>query len=241
MLTLHGFGPKLGLADASPYVLRLDAYLRLCGVPFERHDDVSFISKTPHGRLPCLSDDGTLVADSFRAIDHLRSVHQIDPDRHLHPAQLATTQLVTRLFTGHVYWLMLRARWVDDAGFAHIDRTFFADLPQPLRFIIPKVARRNIIRDCRGMGVLDYSKDEWFAEMHTAMRTLDTLLGEQDFFLGDQAQSVDATAYAFLSQVFLASMPLELTEAMQGHTALKAFCLRFHEQFYPDLKHRNNH
>jgi hypothetical protein len=35
MIKLHGFGPAWGLPDLSPFVTKVDCYLRLVGLPHE--------------------------------------------------------------------------------------------------------------------------------------------------------------------------------------------------------------
>ena len=62
-----GYVPAWGLADISPYVTKIIAYMTFTGLEFERRtQDLARIDEdAPHGKLPYIIDsDGTKVADS---------------------------------------------------------------------------------------------------------------------------------------------------------------------------------
>lgn len=62
MITLYGFGPAFGLPDPSPFVIKVEALLKMAGLAF-RTDTTGF-RKAPKRKLPYIDDDGTLIADS---------------------------------------------------------------------------------------------------------------------------------------------------------------------------------
>lgn len=64
MIKLHGFGARLGVADPSPFVLKVDAYLRVTGTAFDRVNSLNNLSKAPKGKLPFIDDGGQIIADS---------------------------------------------------------------------------------------------------------------------------------------------------------------------------------
>ncbi|MBS0244877.1 MAG: glutathione S-transferase N-terminal domain-containing protein, partial [Proteobacteria bacterium] len=62
MITLHTFGPGLGLPDPSPFVVKADVLLKMSGLPYRKV--ISDSRKAPKGKLPYIDDDGTKVADT---------------------------------------------------------------------------------------------------------------------------------------------------------------------------------
>ena len=72
MIKLHGFGPKLGLPDASPFVLKVDAYLRLADIPFESVSGIDNVRKAPKSKLPFITDGDQVISDSAFIVQHLQ-------------------------------------------------------------------------------------------------------------------------------------------------------------------------
>ncbi len=71
MIKLFCFGPHFGVADPSPFVLKVATYMKMAGIEFESHADIRNLQRAPKGKLPYIEDDGELVADSFFIIKHL--------------------------------------------------------------------------------------------------------------------------------------------------------------------------
>ena len=99
MIKLHGFGPNLGLPDASPFVLKIDAYLRLADIPFESVSGMDNIRKAPKSKLPFITDpsitDGDqVISDSAFIVQHLQKKHAVNLDADLTEEQKAIAHLV---------------------------------------------------------------------------------------------------------------------------------------------------
>src|SRR5262249_35269940 len=65
MIQLHGFAPLWGLSDLSPFVTKVEVYLRLAKLPFEMvpFSPASFLG-APKGKLPYITDGGEKIPDS---------------------------------------------------------------------------------------------------------------------------------------------------------------------------------
>src|SRR6266480_4243567 len=73
MIKMHGYIPAWGVPDVSPFVTKIDCYLRMVGLPYElvkleRGD----LTKTPKGKLPVIEDDGETVCDSVFIVEYLK-------------------------------------------------------------------------------------------------------------------------------------------------------------------------
>ena len=62
MIILYTFGPYFDLPDPSPFVMKAEVLLKMADLPYET--DTGGFNKAPKGKLPYISDDGEIVADS---------------------------------------------------------------------------------------------------------------------------------------------------------------------------------
>jgi glutathione S-transferase len=70
MLTLYSYPELFGIADNNPYGLKVYAFLRLAGLPFQ-HEHIFDASAAPRGQLPYIEDGAETIGDSDTIIDHL--------------------------------------------------------------------------------------------------------------------------------------------------------------------------
>ena len=80
MLTLYSYPTLFGVADNNGYGLKVFAFLRLAGVPFQ-HEHIFDASKAPRGQLPYIVDDGETIGDSETIIAHVIRKYRLDDRR----------------------------------------------------------------------------------------------------------------------------------------------------------------
>jgi glutathione S-transferase len=233
MITLYQFPPAFGLPNASPFCLKLELYLRMAGLPYGNRYTLD-LHRAPKGKLPWIDDDGTVVADSGLIIDHLKNKYGDPLDSDLTPAQRAAGLAITRLFEEHLYWTVLHDRWISAAGWAMTRPGFFGAMPWPLRVIVPWVARRGIRAELHGQGMGRHTPEQIHALGVADVDALAALLGDQAFFLGAKATSVDAVAAAFLANILMVPLETPVKRATAAHTNLVAYCQRMAQQYFPD-------
>lgn len=56
MIKLYGFGKRFGVVDGSPFVVKVDLYMRMASIEFEVESDFNAIKKSPKGKLPFIED-----------------------------------------------------------------------------------------------------------------------------------------------------------------------------------------
>jgi len=83
MIKVHKFGPAFGLPDPSPFVTKLETYLRMTGQPYEAV--TGNVPKAPRGHLPLIEIDGKIVTDSTAIIDQLEAARSDKLDARLDP------------------------------------------------------------------------------------------------------------------------------------------------------------
>jgi glutathione S-transferase len=233
MITLYTFGPAWGLPDPSPFVTKAEMLLKLAGLPYEKA--AKGLSGAPKGKLPYLSDEGKIVADSTFIRLYLEARYGIDFDAGLSPAERGAAWAAEKLCEDHLYWLIVHARWMDDANFARGPAKFFAAVPAPLRPVVKRVVRRQIRRDLRGQGLGRHSEAEREILASRALDTLAALLADKPYLMGEKPCGADATLYAFVTGTLCPLFEARMRNAAASHPNLVAYGERLTREYYPGL------
>lgn len=234
MIKLHGFGANNGLPDASPFVLKVDAFLRLAGIPFESRSGIGNMKNAPKGKLPFISDGDQVVADSRFIVQHLQANHGADLDAHLSDEQKAIAYTLQTTLEEQLYWCVLHFRWVDDAGWAQVKEAFFAKMPMPLKVIVPLVVRRKMRDAIKKQGTGLHSPDEILKIARECLQHVSNLIGHSPYLFGDKPCSADATVYGFVAQVTLATIDTPVNQAAKEFPALQRYCEHFKNKHYSE-------
>lgn len=231
MIKLYGFGAGLGIVDPSPFVVIVIAYLKIADIPFETINSANNLQKAPRSKLPFIDDEGEIIPDSFMIIQHLKNKYQADIDQHLSEEEAAQAFLIGRSFDEDFYWQIVYSHWYEDAGWKQTKVAFFDDLPAPLKWIIPGIARRSV-RDRLGkQGIALRDKQEILLLAEHALNSYSKMLTDKPYFLGESVCSLDVIAYGHLSQLILADFDCELNKLAEGYQNLIDFVHRFHTNF----------
>lgn len=203
MLTVHGFVPDWGLADLSPFVVKLETWLRLAKIPYRRA--LGDPRRAPKKKLPYIvDDDGRTIADSDAIIRHLKATRDITLDAHLDPRTAAIGEAVRALLEEHHYFVIVYVRWC----IAESRRVYRPTLlryyeglgiPRFLHGLVFAAAVRDLQGQAYKQGVARHSEAEIMEIGKRHFSAVADVLGDQPFLLGDRPSSVDATVYAFLA------------------------------------------
>ena len=233
MIKLYQFDPAFGLPNASPFCMKLETWLRMAGLPFEAPlGTLHNLQRAPLGKLPYIVDQGVAIADSGFIIEHLTTEYAVKLDAWLDASQRATALAWQRLLEEHLYWAVVHTRWVQDAGWALTREAFFGQLPVPLKWVVPTVARRGLIRQLRGHGMGLHAEPQIIALGQADITALADFLGDKRYFMGSEPCSLDACAYAFLANLLWAPVESELKRHAQRFPQLQAYCERMRGSYY---------
>lgn len=232
MIKLFGFGPAFGLVDPSPFVLKVDALLRLSGLPYELVNDFSAFRRAPKGKLPMIEDKGQLIPDSYFIYEYLQEKYQLNIDGHLNQEQQGLAHLLTKSLEENFYWCVVYSRWIREDTWPIVKESLFGKMPVPMRYIIPIVARSGVKTNLQKQGLGRHTEAEILQIFEHSLNSLADVLGDKNYFFGEKASSFDACAYAFLSSVILADLDNDFNLKAKSYTTLEGFCHRFKKEFY---------
>jgi len=230
-IQLHQFPTALGMPNLSPFCMKVENWLRLAGLPYEIRWQPD-PRKGPVGKLPFVVVDGETLCDSERIIARLSQKHGIDLDAGLSAEQRAVSHAFGRMLDEHTYWALVHARWIDPAVWRRFRRVFFGALPLPVRGLVATIAQRQVRRDLRSQGIGRHPEADLYARLAADLASLSALLGDQPFFFGEQPTKLDATAYAFLGNIWEAQLDTAAKPLLGVHTNLVAYCSRMRERCY---------
>jgi glutathione S-transferase len=203
-----GYGGSADSPDISPFVVKLETWLRMSGLPYETR--IGNIAMTPEHKLPVALIDGKLIAGSSLIIEHLQERFPLAlNDNHLTPLQRAHSLAIKALFETHIYFAGLYLRWGIDHNmdiyrpmlidYATHSAPSFAKPVVPLfaPLVLPFV-RRRIMRQAWEQGIGRHTYEEIVRMGMAAWAAVTDLLGEQTYLLGDRPSTVDATSFAWI-------------------------------------------
>lgn len=236
MIKLIGFGRAFGMPDPSPFVVKVDAFLRFSGLPYEYVANVNALRSAPKKKLPIIKDEGQVVADSYFIVEYLKEKYRLTIDDGLTPAQLGQAHLMCKSLEENFYWCLVYSRWMDDATWALVKQTLFGKMPAPLKLFVPAMIRKGVRKDLYAHGIGRHSDKEVLQIFEHSLQSLSQILNTQPYFFGNKATTFDATAYGLLASFILADIDNAFNRQARTYANLVEYCQRIQNQFYANVQ-----
>jgi len=221
-----------GLKSVSPFCLKVDAFLRMTGIP---HTSVT--ASTPFGgpkrKAPWIEHDGRTLGDSTFIIAYLIDRFGVDPDAGLSADQRGRAVAIQRLVEENLYWVMVFDRWVRDENWPVLKQSVLGQVPSVVRTVVAPIARRGVKGQLRGHGMGLHSPEEIEMIARRDLEALAGMLGDRDWFLGDSPTLVDATVFSLLANIRYVAFASPMKAMIDNHPNLAAHVDRFRARFYP--------
>jgi glutathione S-transferase len=232
MITLHAFGPAMGLPEISPFVTKAHVLLQMAGLPYETSTKVGGFLKAPKGKLPYIKDNDIIVSDSTFIRFYVEKTYGIDFDRGLKPVEKAAGWALERMCEEHLYWLIVDVRWLDDANFRAGPAQIFRSFPAPVRPLIERIVRRTMRKTLRLQGL---GRHDAAARLELAKRdflAISDILADKPFLFGDEPRGADASVGAFVIGALARAITTPLRDAAESMPSLVAYSERMSKRFF---------
>ena len=233
MLTLYTFGPTRTLPDPSPFVTKALVLLKMAGLPYQAK--TGGLRGAPKGKLPFLEDDGQKIADSSFIRMHLETRHHIDFDRGLTSAQKAEAWAFEKLCEDHLYWIIVRERWLKNDNFDAGPRMFFDAVPALIRPVIISIMRRKVRRELWSQGLGRHSEAETVALVKRGYGAISDFLADKLFLMGAEPCGADATVFAWISGALWENTKGEVSDAIASFANLRTYRDRGMQRWFPEM------
>lgn len=226
MIKVHKYGPAFGLPDASPFVTKVETYLRIVGEPYE--EVLTDVRKMPRKQLPCVTVDGTIIPDSSEIIAQLEARRPTKLDAHLDAKQRAVAFAFKTMLEEYLYFAVLYLRWTTDEGWRAFEpglREMLGRLGVPalLRGLVSGQARKQVTARHEAQGIGKKPHAELVATCKQVVDALAVHLGDGPFVCGEKPTTYDATAYAFVAGLLCPAFKNEVREHATSKPNLVAY------------------
>ncbi|HYI01265.1 glutathione S-transferase family protein [Hyalangium sp.] len=230
MIILHQGPAAWGVANISPYCVKLESYLRMVGVPYTAR--AADFRKAPKGKIPFIEEDGKMLGDSQHIIEHLKRKHGDPLDAKLSAEDVAKGHAVRRMLEESTYWHIIQVRWADEEGWRAYRPTFEAIFPPVVGKVVVPMIRRKTVQRLRAQGLGRHRPEEILEMGKADISTVAALLGDKPYLLGDEPSSFDATVYAFLVSILAFPVDSPFRRYTQEQQNLVRYVQRFQQRYF---------
>jgi glutathione S-transferase len=235
MIKVHKFGPAFGMPDASPFVVKVETYLRITGQKYETV--TADVRKAPRKQLPYVDVDGTIIPDSTRILDEFEGRRADKLDAHLSDHERSVAFAFKSMLEAHLYFGMLFMRWATDDGWAVFEPTLREMLgaygvPSLMRGMVAKAARKQTVTRVVRQGIGRAPRREVVATCNEIVDAVSHQLGASTFICGDRPTTYDATLYAFASGLLCPAFDNEVRKHTANKENIVAYDKRLREKYW---------
>lgn len=239
---LYQFARTTSLPSLSPYVLKVETWLRLTGLKYENVDH-KFKFHSKKGQLPFIELNGTQIGDSTTIIKELSQKFEKDIDAGLTKEQKNISHAMISMVENHLTFVILSWRAKNPGEMINgykinFQQSLGSKIPNAILsffFRLNYGHRASKIVKAQGIGV--HKPDEIVELGKEDLNTLSELLADKPFFFGDEPSLLDIVVFASTAQIYFISdeSKYALKEFMVEQCAnLVGHVSRIKERCYPD-------
>jgi glutathione S-transferase len=226
MLTLYSYPELFGVADNNGYGLKVFAFLRLAGVPFQ-HEHLFDASAAPRGQLPYIVDDGQTIGDSETIIAHLVAKYRLTIDAALTQAQRDQSLLITRMLDD-LYWVMSYSRWKDERYWPAFCAALMRQHPNLNEPGLLRAKEYNAQRYYY-QGIGRYAPEAAYARGLADLAVMADAVPEEGYLHGARPTAIDAGIYGFIANIHFYTIETPLKEFVTSRPNLVRHCTAIHD------------
>lgn len=237
VIKLHKFGPAFGLPDASPFVVKVETYLRMSGQKYEVV--TSDVRKAPRGQLPFVDIDGTVIPDSTAIIEFLEAKRDPKMDARLSADERANGLAFKSMLEEYLYFGVLQMRWAEDDGWEvfqpNLRKMLTAGgVPSFLVGLLTSRIRKQVAGRARTQGMGRKPRAEIVKVCCEMIDALAVRIGDRPYLFGDAPTTYDATAYAFAAGALCPAFANEIQRSAAANKTLVTYADRIREKYWQE-------
>jgi glutathione S-transferase len=225
MLELVTLPAAFGMRNVSPFCLKVEMLLTSLDVPFKVSEEPD-PRKAPKGKLPFLVVEGERIADSELITQYLDQLTGGRVYQGLSAQQKAQGMALARLLEDHFYWMIVASRWLDEDWWPNVVQGFFGPLPAPVRAIVSRLARRQVVQTYNLHGLGRHSLEEQKSFARRDLEVLDVLVPAGGFLFSEQPDIFDFTVASMMAGVYDNQPATWVTHIAAEYDGLRAYTER---------------
>merc|ERR1712088_442981 len=208
MVYLFQFQRSPCIPSISPFCLKLESWLKLHGIKYMNVDHkCKFRSKK--GMLPFIEINGEEIADSNMIIETLAAKFGKEMPAQLSAEQKNVRHAMVAMVENHLHWTMVhwRSRESDNIlkGYKLDIQTMIGSKAPPsiLNWVFKYMHCRKGMKKVKSQGLGVHSAEEIEQFGKSDLLVLSEMLGDKEFFFGDEPALLDLVVYAHVAQLVM--------------------------------------
>ena len=237
VVVLHQFQRARFCPSPSPFVIKLETFLRLHSIKYVSDFEQPMSDKN---KSPWITINGENITDSQLAIEYLTKKFQLDPHPGLTPCEKIVSRGLRFLIEQDLCWVLRHDRWVLKQG-RHLPdylAPVFPDLPRSVEgWLIANFFSGRIAKQVHAQGMGRHSYEEIQAMGLQDIQDLSDFLGSKDYMFGkDMPTEIDCVLFGFMC-MFLHCTPKDnvyVQKIVRDCRNLVWHSQRMKEKLWPD-------
>lgn len=235
---LHTAPPAWGLPSISPACAKLEAWLRMAGVDYDK-PTLEF-ARAPKGKIPFIFEGDACIGDSALIITHLQRTRGIDLDAALSPRERGISVAFRRMLKENDYWGLIHSRYFVAANWAQyrvaLGGALAPDGSEDERNAIAE-GMKQIQKDVmHGHGIGRHTDEELVELICEDLSAVSALLGDNEWMFGkDGPTTLDATVYGYVGNMIMHPFEDAISDHGRAQANLVALCERVQAKYFPEL------
>jgi hypothetical protein len=231
VVILHMIRRGRSAPSPSPFVLKLETYLRMANIPYQVDTEYPF---GPTKKTPWITLNGQHIGDTHLIIKFLNKKFDKQIGQGYSPEQKALGLMARILIEEHIYWGVFLWRYYYRAG---------QDLPKVFSYppVQLEMARRRLFALAKTatwyQGIGRHSKEDVIQIITDSLRALSLFIGDKKFLLGDEPCEDDCAVFGFIGQLIWCASVKDSPFDMLIQNELPnliGYATRMREAYWPD-------
>lgn len=203
---LYQFNRTPQVPSISPYCLKVETWIKLNGIKYENVDHKGKL-RSKRGQLPFIELNGEEVNDSDAIIAALSKKFEKDIDEGLSQEQKNVQFAMVKMVENHLQWTIMywKTSHIDNMvkGYKiNLQNLTGSKIPNGLlAFAFKHTMLRKGMKKAKAAGMAGYTDEEVEAMGKSDLTVLSEMLGEKQFFFGDEPHTLDLIAFVQLAGV----------------------------------------
>jgi len=180
------------------------------------------------GRVPVLLVDGVPIVDSTDILTELERRFADPPLTPRLPRDAMWCKIVEDWADEVLYFYSVYLRWCVPENVERMRRVAFSGLPVPARWIVPRLAVREVRRRARGQGVGVKDRATVERELDECLATIELMLSTGPWLAGPDPSRADLAVCAVLDQLRIERLTPGVARTIESRAGICAWTERLH-------------
>jgi len=208
MVYVFQFTRSPQIPSISPFCLKLESWLKLHGVKYQNVDH-KCKHRSKKGMLPFVELNGEEIADSEHIIDALSKKFEKNMPAELSQDQKNVEHAMITMVENHLHWTIVhwKTKDVDNIlkGYKlNLQDVLGSKAPSSvLNFYFKHSFCRKGLKRVRSSGMGALSAEDIENSGKKDLKTLSEMLGEKEFFFGDEPSMLDLVVFSHVGQLVM--------------------------------------